>query len=427
MTTNQIGLQLSHVLGIDRNPNTGIYMPNENTIIYFAGNNLVNHNLETHEQRFLPYTDNEKGDVKCVAVTPNITLLAYGLEIDASTIYIIDVTNWVKRKTPITLPAGSSPTTFSALAFSSNGKNLIAQGASSEALLYYFEVQNGSLLGHQKITNNPNSTSNANTVVNCISFNPTENNSICCTGRGIFRQLTKSDKGFIVKQGSMTNKDSVDFKSHIWTSDGKGVVVSSSDGRLGNIENSSVMVNIALSNTSGAPVTNLTATPKGFICVTGGSRLHFFEKNDRGFVETSIILVDEKETIASIAIIPGEEHIGVLMSDARVLTIPITGASDGNVNPTATISGNGNGNETSIGSTENISTILPAQHIGAITGMDVAFRKQLLVTCGEDHSIRVMKNNNVKLQNSFLINHFQFHFIHQVQQLLQVFHQNLDL
>jgi hypothetical protein len=69
--------------------------------------------------------------------------------------------------------------------------------------------------------------------------NPTGPNSICCTGRGIFRRLTKGDKGFTVKQSAMTNKDSLDFKSQIWTSDGRTIILTLSDGRISQVNISS--------------------------------------------------------------------------------------------------------------------------------------------------------------------------------------------
>lgn len=364
----QVGLQHYRILGIDRSPNTGIYMLNENAVVYFAGNNIVNHNLESKDQRFLPYTDTERGDVKCVAITANSTLLAYALEMDASIIHIIDIQSWVKKKS-IVVPTGFSPTPFSALAFSTNGKYLIAQGT-AESLLFYFDVQSGNLLCSQKITNNTNTSTAPTSSVTCISFHPNEPNSICCTGRGIFRQLTRNDKGFQIKQGSMTNKDTIDFKSHIWTFDGRTIIVSTSDGHIAQIDNSNIPVNITLANTTGGQVTHLTATQKGFACVTGGTKLHFFERSgEKNFVETNAIQIDEKETIAAVSIAQADDHVIVLMSDSRLISIPVT--------PGEQSQGDG------------MITLLPQHHIGPITGIDVAFRKQLLVSCGDDHAIRV--------------------------------------
>ena len=379
MTQAPVSLHHFRVLGIDRSPATGIYMLNEQTVVYFSGNNIVNHNLETNQQRFIAYTDTERGDAKCVAITPNGTLLAYALELDASIIHMIDLQTW-QRRPVISLPNGFLPTPFSCLAFSSNGKFLIAQGASSESLLYYFDVKSGSLLGSQKVINQPSSGAASTSVVTCISINPIEPNSICCTGKAIFRQLTKNDKGFTMKQSSMTNKDNFDFKSHIWTADGRTVIVALADGRLSQIDSTSVRVDININNTSGGPVMHLTATQKGFVCVTGGSRLHFFERSgDKGFVETNSILLDEKETVASLSIAHADDRIAVLLSDARLLSLPMSA---------------GEGQQ----GTEVIQALLPAQHIGPVTGIDVAFRKQLLVSCGEDHAIRVWNYDKMQCE-----------------------------
>ena len=225
---NQISLQHFKVLGIDRSPNTGIFILNDNNLVYFAGNNIVSHNLDSKDQKFIPYTDPSRGDIKSVAITPSslsgISILAFSLELDGSTIYLVDIGAWKKLK-PITL-SGFGAVTFSALAFSSNGRFLIAYG-SSDSNLYYFDVSNGSLIKEHKITSGTtNSTSTS--VVTTISLSPSDHNTICCSGKGIIRQLNKSDKGFTVKQGPMTNRDQIDFKSHVWISDGK-IVAASSD------------------------------------------------------------------------------------------------------------------------------------------------------------------------------------------------------
>ncbi|OHS96012.1 hypothetical protein TRFO_10184 [Tritrichomonas foetus] len=378
---NEIDLKPSHVLGIDRNSNTGIYMLPDNTVVYFAGKNIVKHSFdaESRDQRFLPYTNKNSGDIECVAVTANCTMMAYSLKLDASIIHIVDIANWAKKK-QIALPNGFSPTVFSALAFSSNGKYLIAQGNTSDSFLFYFDATNGNLLGTHKVSNNTNSSQALNSIVNCISFHPNEPSQICCTGKGIFRQMTRSDKGFTVKQGSMTNRDNIDFKSHIWLPDGR-IVVATSDGQISYIENASVNHPISIANTSASPVTNLTATPKGFICVSGGNKLHFLERQaERGYLEITNIRVDEKETICSVSIAQADDRVVVLLSDSRLISYPLTPGQDQQ--------------QTS----EGPITLLPQYHIGTITSIDVAFRKQLIVTCGEDHSIRVWNYDKMQCE-----------------------------
>jgi WD40 repeat protein len=373
---NQVVLQHYRVLGIDRSPNTGIYMLNEQAVVYFAGNNLVLHNLDTRDQRFLAYTDSERGDARCVAVTPNANMMAFALELDASIIHMVDLQSWSRRPS-ITLPSGWSPTPFSALAFSANGKFLIAQGASADAILFYFDVQKGALVHSIKVAPATVSAKGA-PVVTCISFNPNDAQLMCCTGRGIFRQFTKNDKGLCAKSSSMSGKDSADFRSHIWTLDGRTVIVAMSDGKLSQVDTSSVLIDINITNPTGAVVTQLTPTQKGFACVTGGTRLHFFERSgEKGWQETNTVQVDEKETITAMSLAQADDHITVLQSDSRLLSVPMF-----HVDP------NRQGDQTGNPS-EGITTLLPAHHIGPIIGLDVAFRKQLFVTCGEDHAIRV--------------------------------------
>ena len=138
--STEIELKPSHVLGIDRNLNTGIYVLPDNTVVYFAGKNIVKHSFdaESRDQRFMPYTNKNSGDIECVAVTSNCTMMAYSLKLDASIIHMVDIANWTRKK-QIALPNGYSPTVFSALAFSTNGKYLIAQGSTADSFLFYFD------------------------------------------------------------------------------------------------------------------------------------------------------------------------------------------------------------------------------------------------------------------------------------------------
>jgi WD40 repeat protein len=387
MASNLVSLQHYRSLGIDRSPNTGIYMLNEQAVVYFAGNNIVLHNLDTREQRFLAYTDTERGDARCVAVTANATLMAFALELDASIIHMIDLQSWSRRQS-ITLQSGWSPTPFSALAFSGNGKFLIAQGASADATLFYFDIQKGALVTSAKVTPSTTSSKVGTPVVTCISFNPNDPQFLCCTGRGIFRQFTKNDKGLLAKSSSMAGKDSADFKSHIWTLDGRTVIVAMADGKLSQVDSSSVLIDINITNPTGGVVTHLTATQKGFACVTGGTRLHFFERTgEKGWQETSSLQVDEKETIAAVSLAQADDHITVLLSDARLLSVPLSQSDQGRQGEQG-------------GSGEAIVTLLPAHHIGSISGLDVAFRKQLLVSCGEDHAIRVWNYEKMQCENA---------------------------
>jgi WD40 repeat protein len=301
--------------------------------------------------------------------------MAFALELDASTIHIVDLQSW-KRRNSIMLLSGFSLTPFIALVFSGNNKFLIAQGTSTDSLLFYFDVKTGGLASSHKVVGGTNTANPYNALVTYISVNPIDPNSICCTGRGIFRQLTKGDKSFTVKQSAMTNKDSLDFKSHIWTSDGRTIILALSDARISQVDSSSVRVDINLNNPTGASVTHLTATQKGFGCVTAGTRLHFFEgSSEKGFQEINSIQIDDNETIASFSMAQADDRIVVLMSDSRLVSVPLSQSDQSQ-------SGE------------------PPHHIGPVTAVAIAFRKQMLVSCGEDHAVRVWNYERMQCEIS---------------------------
>jgi WD40 repeat protein len=367
MTIPPVKLQPVRVVGIDHSRKTGIYVLSDDSVVYFAGNNIVEHNLESREQRFLPYTDAERGDATCVAVTTNAALMAFTLEMEGLTIHIVDIQNW-KHRPSISLPirlSGGEITSFTALAFSGNNKFLIGQ-LSGDSELLYFEVKGGTLLGSQK-------GDGIRSGVTCISFNPNDPASICCTGKNIFRRLTKGPRGFTVKGSSMTCKETLDIKSHIWTLDGRSIILALADGRLLQVDSPPVPVDIQFNNTTRSPVTHLVATQKGFLCVAEGDsheNLHFFERSGpKGFVEIASIPFERHLPIRWVSIGPGGDRVCVLKFDLNLISMPVLSGDAQGPGP--------------------IAELLPRRHLRPITGIDVASRKQLLVSCSEDHSIRV--------------------------------------
>jgi WD40 repeat protein len=345
MTNPPVKLQPFRVLGIDRSRNTRIYVLSEHSVVYFAGTHIVKHDLESGEQRLLPYTDIEHGEANCVAVTTNSALMAFAVEMDCSIIHLVDIQNW-RHRPPILLPAESLSAPVTALAFSGNSKFLVAHAGDS---LFYFDVKGGNLLGTYTGPRDP-----LRGEVTCISFNPTDPLSICCTGNDIFRQLTKGPRGFTLKRSSIKSA-----KFHVWTLDGRTLILALADGGLLQVDSPSARVEIPLCDP-----THLVATQKGFLCVTKPNILHFFERSGpRGFVEIATVPIEGYESITAVSIGQSGDRVCVLMSGARLISVALP---------------SGDAQE-----------LLPPRHSGPIAGMDVACRKPLLVSCSEDHSIRV--------------------------------------
>jgi WD40 repeat protein len=166
---------------------------------------------------------------------------------------------------------------------------------------------------------------------------------------------------------------------------GSTIIVAMSDGKLSQVDMSSVLLDINITNPTGGVVTQLTPTQKGFACVTAGTRVHFFERTgEKGWQESHSLQVDEKETIAAMSLAQADDHITILMSDARLLSVPLA---------------QGDQRQGDQG-VEAITTLLPAHHIGPVVALDVAFRKQLMVSCGQDGWIRVWNYEKMQCEIS---------------------------
>jgi WD40 repeat protein len=93
------------------------------------------------------------------------------------------------------------------------------------------------------------------------------------------------------------------------------------------------------------------------------------------------LAIDDKADtkIAAISVAQVEDRIVILMSDSRLVSVPIIGADTGqNAGP--------------------MLTLLPPHHIKVVTAINIAFRKQLFVSGGDDHSIRVWNHDEMKCE-----------------------------
>ncbi|EAY01716.1 hypothetical protein TVAG_317050 [Trichomonas vaginalis G3] len=354
-------------MGVDCSSNSRIYSLGETTIVYFAGNNIVIYNWELKKQKFLQCTDISRGAIKCTAISPSTqsgqVFLSYTLELNSSIIYIVEL-NSLKHYRSITIP--NSTISFTALAFSEGAHYLAALG-NTDSQLFIFDASSGSLITSQKVSENL-----YNTNVNFVSFHPYDENMICCTGKGVYKLIERNNKEFDYKETPQL--DQYNIKEHIFAGTDNCVIVSTVDGHLFNLDSPDTPMQIQLKNNSNEPITNLTPTLKGFVCITGGNTIHFFENqsDSKNFNEINSVVVDENSTIISLTISPGGDNLVVLMNDARLIALKLD-KTKSNLNPN-----------------KEFITILPSHNIGSIVDMDTASRKQLLVTCGEDQSIRVL-------------------------------------
>jgi hypothetical protein len=114
---------------------------------------------------------------------------------------------------------------FVSLAFSPDSKLLMAQGGSPDWTLTIWTWEKAKFVASIKTAASQNST-----IYQC-SFCPTDNNLICVTGNGVFKQLKLVDSTLKVLPNALNKREPQNYLCHAWLSDER-VVLGTDTGDL---------------------------------------------------------------------------------------------------------------------------------------------------------------------------------------------------
>ena len=219
-----------------------------------------------------------------------------------------------------------------------------------------------------------------------ISFSPYDPTKIVVTGGGIYKQFLYQDKKFNEhysapnvpgQEGSMT------FTCHCWSAEGYLVVCTAEGDVIICKDSGEFKLVLEDSPGQGVVINSITAFSRGL--VVGGTKGEVFiythEKTDdinipfqRMPVKEDIVIKCERSTnenpgIMSMAVTSTEDMIYLITNNNQLLKLSI-----------------------SLDGTDDECTqenVIYDFHSEAVTGLDICLRKQLIVTCSEDKSIRI--------------------------------------
>lgn len=382
-------LVVKQVLGLNSRIKNCITFSEDHHLAYVAGHQVVVLNTETKEQNFIPGTftyQHQSLGFTALAASLSKKIIAVAEKVEPSAIVTFYDSHTLRKKRLLTYPElGSSE--IRCLVFSEDGKFLLTQGAGPEWNLVLWNVEKtAKVLCSTKI-----SLTDEN-FVNLVSFCPWDPMVVLVLGKGILRLFRFVEGQFRPIQISVRNQQA-NFISHCWLP-GDQLVIGTEAGELFMLESFEIRGYINPNKGDQEdlyPVLCLQATSRGFIMGTYHGEIKMFEKHDdlkeRYALEDSYIIPGDHGHIMEFAM--GADEVLVCGMDRHQL-LSCSLSSLYNIKEGSTVfdyvftpfhSGNNKGDS-------------------AITGIDVALWKQIVVTCGKDRTIRVWNPTDKKLELS---------------------------
>ncbi|KAL9654241.1 hypothetical protein ABK040_010273 [Willaertia magna] len=270
---------------------------------------------------------------------------------------------------------------FVCVAFSNDGRYLVAQGGAPEYNLVLWSLE-----GKTRVVDHICTSTNESDPVFQCSISP-DNRTICVTGNGIFKLLTidEREKLKIVVE-SLGKRDREPYLAHSWIGDER-LVVSNANGDLFIVEGNEYKFLLPSSPSDGLSITSIVSYGSGFVCGGEMGVLSLYDRatddkemysrmktlkigSNSQFRELNETYLDHK--IMSMGLSPTNENLIISTSSAQIFTLNISSSDI-------------------LQKEDDIKfeyLTIPF-HSKAITGMDTCIRKPIVVTCSLDKTVRV--------------------------------------
>jgi WD40 repeat protein len=305
---------------------------------------------------------------------------------------------------------------FVSVAFSADGRYLLAQGGAPDWTLVNFLWERGRLLQMARVSNQTGA------AIHQVSFCPVDSSVVCVTGNGILRFLHIENNEFKAipismavggagtgaggaasgSSGAAVRPEARNYTCHCWVEE--RVLVGTDTGDILLYENAEFLGALESSPSDGKSIDCVTPFSRGFVAGSDEGVLYVFECDDREYYRlTKSFQIDNNYVrIKSIAIAPGEDKLACTLENNQsfMLSLGLGLASPSSAPPVPGVSSAIGGAGSAPGATGGALDLFKSEdvhfeqltapcHFQAVLGMDVCARKPLLLTCGLDRSVRV--------------------------------------
>lgn len=403
-----VKLVVKHAFGINSAIKNGLIFCDDHQIAYVCGHQVVIFNTESKEQFFISPTalpGFQSQGITAIACAYKKKLVAIAEKADpVAVVSFYDTNNGRKRKILNYPDLGSKE--IRSVAFSEDCRFCLTLGAGPEWNLVLWAVEKfAKVISTHKISHSDD------TPFYQVSYCPWDSTLILVIGKSALKVFRIVDSQ--LKPVTLSLKREIsNFLSYCWLEEDEKLVIGTEAGEILLLENLEFRSIIYPTGNEPVeeirPVLEIIATSRGFVIGTTMGELRFFERNpnmkDNFIMEDSFQIPKESsglprnildQTISNDVWITGlalgtDDSIICATNTDQLLTFSLSqlkAIKDGIAPP-------GTGVEfllTSFHGSNN-------KGEAAITGIDVAMWKPIVVTCGKDRTIRIWNTNERKLE-----------------------------
>ena len=361
-------MQLQYLYGLGESVVSNIHYIDETTVVFPCGAYVVVYDTERRTQRFLySAPEDAQGGITAMAVYTGprgkfVAVAERGAAKTRCIVTVYDVQSGRRKRQPFSVDIKSRD--FVSLRFSPDGQTILAQGGAPDWVLVNYNWSKLRVIQKAKISNAQGSD------IYMSTYCPVDPGCLCVTGNGVLKLLRLEVGEYRPIRYNLGNRSPDNYLCHAWMDE--RLLVGTKSGEILVFVNAEYR-GVLDSSPTGNSIECIAAYSKGFVCGCDQAMLYVFERDEKKMYRQakSYQIDGNYSKVRSLAIAPSEDTVTCTLenSQAYVLSlsnIDIQSPEDMLFEPLA----------------------LPFHH-NAITGLDIAMRKPLVVTCGIDKSVRV--------------------------------------
>lgn len=380
---------LSHriIFGISGGVTDNVSFIEDDTLVYVAGQNVVIHSRTERKQRFIFSAEKSDG-ITAFTTGSGKRFIAVAEKGEKSPqISVYDMRTFRKRKTLVPDPGSKE---FVSMQFSEDNQLLLTLSGAPDYQLCCWNWSKARIIA----------ASNVGTVVipmyRC-SFSPIDATMACVTGKDSIKFYRIAERELrLLNEASFEGHN---FTCHVWLRKPEDYAVAATDTGDYILFKSGEYV-CHLKTGIAAPVYSLLSVAKGFVAGSSDGSFSFIEfdgddisdPHDESFVCRNTWSTDLcGGNIVSMALSPTEDLISAVSNDNQLLYMAADAVCTAHIG-------------------HDIEKIQPVKYVlcafhgpKSIVGMDVCYRKPLVVTCSRDNSVKIWnyQSNELELNKVF--------------------------
>ncbi|KAJ1436600.1 quinon protein alcohol dehydrogenase-like superfamily [Ochromonadaceae sp. CCMP2298] len=382
-------LVVRQAFGINPNVKNCLTFSQEHHLAYLCGHQIAVINTESKDQSFITGTasyQHQSLGITSMVVSLAKKTIAVAEKVEPTAIITLYDSHTLRKKRMLTYgDLGSSE--VRCMAFSEDGRYMLVQGAGPDWNLVLWSIEKA----HKVLTSVRVSQSDE-TPVHQVSFCPWDSAVVLVIGRGILR-LFRHSEGQLRQIALIVRRESANFISHVWLPE-DNLLIGTDTGEIMFIENFEFRGYIAASHVGAEeelqPVLCMAPYARGFVVGTSFGRLKLYERQED---------LKEKYSMEDSCILPGERP-GHVLAFAVGPDDSLVCATDRQQLLGLSLS-NLLGIKEGTSGVENILTSFHGPGVSgeaAITGIDTALWKNIIVTTGRDCTVRVWNAVDKKME-----------------------------